>query len=147
MFLPLPPASTLPSPLGSGPSPFNTTGASANLDRMTIQHLALQLEQWRGVLPPHLGWQEDSPGAFPDAHQDLYTATTDTILQLPPATRTSPISPMVDQPPQTSTAKPTPTLMFTTDLDAPPTRYPYNLDIQVALLRSRYYYTKYLITP
>jgi len=35
--------------------------------------------------------------------------------------------------------------MFTTDLDAPPARYPYALDIQVALLRSRYYYAKYLI--
>jgi hypothetical protein len=35
--------------------------------------------------------------------------------------------------------------MFTTDLDAAPPRYPYALDVQVALLRSRYYYTKYLI--
>jgi len=35
--------------------------------------------------------------------------------------------------------------MFTTDLDTPPARYPYGFDIQVALLRSRYYYTKYLI--
>ncbi|KAL2182901.1 hypothetical protein L209DRAFT_696874 [Thermothelomyces heterothallicus CBS 203.75] len=35
--------------------------------------------------------------------------------------------------------------MFTTDLDAVPSRYAYILDVQVALLRSRYYYTKYLI--
>jgi hypothetical protein len=35
--------------------------------------------------------------------------------------------------------------MFTTDLDAIPPRYSYALDVQVALLRSRYYYTKYLI--
>lgn len=114
---------------------------------MTIQHLALQLEQWRGVLPPHLGWQEDSPGAFPNANQDLYNPTADTIL-LSPTTRNTPISPMMDttqHQPTSSSAKPTPALMFTTDLDAPATRYPYNLDIQVALLRSRYYYTKYLI--
>ncbi|EGO52276.1 hypothetical protein NEUTE1DRAFT_125788 [Neurospora tetrasperma FGSC 2508] len=35
--------------------------------------------------------------------------------------------------------------MFTADLDAPPIRYPYAHDVQVALLRSRYYYAKYLI--
>lgn len=35
--------------------------------------------------------------------------------------------------------------MFTSDLDNPPMVYPYNLDVQVALLRTRYYYTKYLI--
>jgi hypothetical protein len=35
--------------------------------------------------------------------------------------------------------------MFTTDLDAAPTPYPYAYDIQVALLRTRYYYTKYLL--
>lgn len=35
--------------------------------------------------------------------------------------------------------------MFTTDLDAIPIRYAYSLDVQVALLRSRYYYTKYLV--
>jgi hypothetical protein len=35
--------------------------------------------------------------------------------------------------------------MFTSDLDAAPVRYPYCFDVQVALLRSRYYYTKYLV--
>lgn len=35
--------------------------------------------------------------------------------------------------------------MFTADLNAVPTRYPYVLDVQAALLRSRYYYTKYLV--
>jgi hypothetical protein len=34
--------------------------------------------------------------------------------------------------------------MFTTDLDAPPTPYPFAFDIQVALIRTRYYYAKYL---
>jgi hypothetical protein len=35
--------------------------------------------------------------------------------------------------------------MFSTDLDNIPIAYPYALDIQVALLRTRYYYAKYLI--
>lgn len=35
--------------------------------------------------------------------------------------------------------------MFTTDLTHPSAPYPYATDIQVALLRTRYYYTKYLI--
>lgn len=52
--------------------------------------------------------------------------------------------------PATASSRPTaPTVtaphMFTTNLDAVPPRYSYALDIQVALLRSRYYYTKYLI--
>ncbi|KAJ4290108.1 hypothetical protein N0V88_006614 [Collariella sp. IMI 366227] len=53
------------------------------------------------------------------------------------------------RPPTTSTTNTTtptaPSLMFTTDLDLPPVRYPYVFDVQAALLRSRYYYTKYLI--
>jgi len=39
----------------------------------------------------------------------------------------------------------TPPQMFTTDLDSPPAQYPYAFDVQAALLRSRYYYAKYLI--
>lgn len=107
---------------------------------MTIQQLALQLEQWRGMLPAHLRWQEDMPGAFPNSSAGLYNASLYT-----PAT--TPISPAMTSATTSQSAGPTPTtpLMFTTDLDAMPPRYSYVLDIQVALLRSRYYYTKYLI--
>ncbi|CAK7271911.1 hypothetical protein SEPCBS119000_004849 [Sporothrix epigloea] len=35
--------------------------------------------------------------------------------------------------------------MFTADLDAIPVSYPFALDLQVALLRSRYYYIKFLV--
>ncbi|KAI5920799.1 hypothetical protein F4810DRAFT_399752 [Camillea tinctor] len=35
--------------------------------------------------------------------------------------------------------------MFTADLDAPSGSYPYAVDIQTAMLRSRYYYVKYLM--
>jgi hypothetical protein len=37
------------------------------------------------------------------------------------------------------------TLMFSSDLDSPPAIYAYTVDIQVALLRSRYYHAKLLI--
>ena len=35
--------------------------------------------------------------------------------------------------------------LFTTDLDSEPVHYPYVYDIQVALLRTRYYYAKYIV--
>ncbi|KAM7221575.1 hypothetical protein V8F06_002966 [Rhypophila decipiens] len=134
---------TTPSSLGSGPSPFNTSAASSKLDRMTIHHLALQLEQWRGMLPPHLKWEEDSPGVFPSGIQGTYSNTMSSILAPP---TTTPLSPAMATPQhQPSRSRPTSPLMFTTDLDAAPARYPYALDIHVALLRSRYYYTKYLL--
>jgi len=36
-------------------------------------------------------------------------------------------------------------LMFSSDLDGPPTMYAYSMDVQVALLRSRFYHAKILI--
>jgi hypothetical protein len=36
-------------------------------------------------------------------------------------------------------------LFFITDLDNEPVYYPYAYDIQVILLRTRYYYTKYMV--
>ncbi|KAH8893819.1 hypothetical protein GQ53DRAFT_99644 [Thozetella sp. PMI_491] len=100
------------SPPPSAPGSPPTPGA---LSCGTIGSLNQQLEQWLGMLPAYLRWQQDTPGAFPD-----------------PAPRAHP-------------AAIAPALMFTTDLDAPPAAYPFALDVQVALLRSRYYYTKYLI--
>jgi hypothetical protein len=35
--------------------------------------------------------------------------------------------------------------MFTADLDSEPASYPYVEDVQVAMLRTRYYYAKYII--
>ncbi|KAK3330785.1 hypothetical protein B0H66DRAFT_74729 [Apodospora peruviana] len=136
-----------PTSLGSTSSPFSpTTTTGTGLNRMTIQGLALQLDQWRGMLPPHLKWQEESPGAFPEATQEEYHKTNAAAAIFSPAA-SAPLSPVMStsQPHVSHSTSPTPPLMFTTDLDAPPVRYPYTLDIQVALLRSRYYYTKYLI--
>jgi len=96
---------------------------------LTIRQLSLQLDQWRGMLPPYLRWEESQPASFPNPSQTSFHTTA----RFPP------------------TALPVPNIqspsgfMFTTDLDAQPTAYPYALDVQVALLRTSYYYTKYLI--
>ncbi|VBB73360.1 Putative protein of unknown function [Podospora comata] len=128
--------------LGGVPTPFASANNSPGLSQITIQQLALQLEQWRGMLPPHLRWQEDCPGAFPSTTTDMFGGSTHT-----PAS--TPISPSMSHTSQPSSlpavSTPAPPLMFSTDLDSPPAQYPYVLDVQVALLRSRYYYTKYLL--
>ncbi|KAJ2897190.1 hypothetical protein MKZ38_004873 [Zalerion maritima] len=100
----------------------------------TIKQLASQLDQWRGLLPEYLRW-EDSTGtqtngigtgdmAAMPIPQVVFNSTTGEIFQSPQQ----------------------PAFMFTSDLDAPPQNaYPYAIDIQVALLRSRYYWARYLI--
>ncbi|GAB1311437.1 hypothetical protein MFIFM68171_01647 [Madurella fahalii] len=133
-------STTASSTLGPASTPFSpTTGPGIN--QITIQQLALQLEQWRGMLPPHLRWHEDTPGAFPSSSTDLYNAS----LYTPATTPISPAIPTTTTSSRSAASTVAPPFMFTTDLDAIPARYSYALDIQVALLRSRYYYTKYLI--
>lgn len=87
------------------------------------------------MLPASLRWPEDSPGAFPGSPpvNPTYDEPSNTTTKSTETTTT------------TTTTTTTAPLMFTTDLDAPPTNYPYGLDIQAALLRSRYYHIKYLI--
>ena len=126
------------SSLGPAQTPFSSATNGSGINQLTIQQLALQLEQWRGVLPAHLRWQEDSPGAFPNTSSALYNSS----LYTPATTPISPTLPTGQAAAQEGVTAP---FMFTTDLDALPSRYSYILDIQVALLRSRYYYTKYLI--
>lgn len=159
------------STLGHTPAPFSPAPTYLSINQITIRQLAVQLEEWRGMLPVHLRWHDDAPGVFPNATVDLYNATGASLFT-PATTPISPAIPTTQQPPHqhhhhhhhpaptsistTSTTTTTTTLprgggpvpapfMFTPDLDAPPPRYPYVLDVQVALLRSRYYYTKYLI--
>lgn len=128
-------------PLTPLPPPFNNTptaGTAINL--LTIQQLALQLEQWRGMLPAQLRWHEDSPASFPSASPNIYSPSFFST------TNSTPLSPTMPTPLHSArvsmSGQP---LMFTTDLDVAPVRYPYRLDVQVALLRSRYYYAKYLV--
>ncbi|KAK7415507.1 hypothetical protein QQX98_005860 [Neonectria punicea] len=96
------------------------SGSSGDKNMATVKQFATQLDQWRGMLPGHLRWQDDQLMAFPglsrDAFGDVYP----------------------DQSLQNSH-------IFTSDLNAPQGNYPYAADIQVALLRTRYYYNKHLI--
>ncbi|KAI1657172.1 hypothetical protein F4813DRAFT_94149 [Daldinia decipiens] len=90
---------------------------------MTKQ-MAEQLDQWRGLLPVYLRWEEENPGAFSNPAEEMYG---DQSMYPPPV-------------PDLHT-----NFMFSVDLDNPPVTYPYAVDIQAASLRTRYYYVKYLI--
>ena len=72
------------------------------------------------MLPAALKWPEDTPGALPSPTLEDYK-------------RGAPPAPAA------------PALMFSTDLDAPPVTYPFALDVQVALLRTRYYHAKFIL--
>lgn len=102
-------------------------GSPANLPS-TMRQLASHLDQWRGMLPAHLRWSEDQPAEFSNPMQSNYKQA-----MFPPTATPVP-----------SVSSPT-GFMFTTDLDSAPIRYPYAIDVQVALLRTRYYYCKFLI--
>jgi len=93
-----------------------------------ITQMSRQLDQWKRMLPAHLRWQEAQPAEFPNPMEGVYTQPMfpPTALPLPSADSTS-------------------RFMFTTDLDSVPLSYPYALDVQVALVRTRYYHSKYLI--
>lgn len=94
----------------------------------SLKALAETLVQWRGLLPKELQWAEDDPAAYPAPHAppniNFKSALDPTLSQ----------APLRSQPP-----------LFSTDLDQEPAQYRYLYDIQVALLRSRYYYAKYIV--
>ncbi|KAJ4259445.1 Zn(2)-C6 fungal-type domain-containing protein [Fusarium falciforme] len=119
--------STLSKAFGMGsalplPGFGSFTGSSSSGSPALMKQLDAQLDQWRGMLPGHLRWQDslNQSMGFSDPSHDAFGAV------------------YTGQPLQS-------TYMFTPDLDAPPASYPYAADIQVALLRTRYYYNKYLI--
>ncbi|KAF3067022.1 hypothetical protein GL218_08823 [Daldinia childiae] len=89
-----------------------------------MKQMAEQLDQWRGLLPVYLRWEEENPGAFSNPTEEMYG---DQSMYPPPV-------------PDLHT-----NFMFSADLDNPPVAYPYAVDIQTASLRTRYYYVKYLI--
>jgi len=80
------------------------------------------------MLPHDLQWAEDDPASFPSRQQadsgDI-NQPLDTNLLSEPAESRMPI--------------------FSTDLDKEPIQYPYVYDIQVALLRTRFYQAKYMV--
>lgn len=94
----------------------------------SLNQLAAQLTQWRGMLPRELQWKEDDPASFPSIQPvdaGPYNQAVDPSLS----------------PQQAHSGAP----LFTTDLSVEPVHYPYVYDIQVALLRTRYYYAKYMV--
>ncbi|KAH8676350.1 hypothetical protein BX600DRAFT_200653 [Xylariales sp. PMI_506] len=91
----------------------------------TLKQYAVQLEQWRGLLPAVLGWE--------DRHTDTVSFVTQAAYN--EATYVQPM--------QEIHVNVIPT--FTTDLHAAAIQYSYVTDIQIAILRSRYSYAKYLI--
>ncbi|KAI1499637.1 hypothetical protein F5X99DRAFT_389018 [Biscogniauxia marginata] len=117
---------TLSNAFGSPPShlsPISRVEPSITSAVAMTKQLTAQLDQWRGLLPVYLRWHEEHPGAFSHLSQEMYD--------------------------QSLYPTPLPDLhtnyMFTADLDAPFVSYPYAVDIQTAILRSRYYYVKYLM--
>lgn len=94
----------------------------------SLKQLADTLIQWRGMLPRELQWAEDDPAAFPSPQG------------APSRGSRKSLDPNLSQPPERALNP-----LFTTDLNAEPMQYPYLYDIQVALLRSRYYYAKYIV--
>ncbi|KAI6252929.1 hypothetical protein MCOR19_010482 [Pyricularia oryzae] len=100
---------------------------------LAVKNLANQAEHWRTMLPPPLRWRENQPGEFPNPslYSDIHSSSvfaTGSSLDVPPPALSSPSG-----------------FMFTTDLDVAPVTYPYNLDIMTAVLRSRFYYIKFVI--
>ncbi|KAI9650069.1 hypothetical protein NHQ30_000082 [Ciborinia camelliae] len=97
---------------------------SSFLSARGVQNLAYQLAQWRDLLPNAIQWVDDEPASFP---QEKQSENIDPMLT----------SPLVPQDPSSN--------LFSTNLDEEPVMYPYVYDIQVAMLRTRYYYAKYMV--
>lgn len=89
----------------------------------TLDELALRLQRWRSYLPSQLQWPEDDPTVWPqEVDQRLrYQQNLDPALAFSPK--------LFSLPSQQSL----------------PSVLPYVYDIQVALLRTRYYYAKYMV--
>lgn len=107
------------------PSADEYGGPSAN----TLKQLSAQLTQWRGMLPRDLQWAEDDPAAFPSPQTGNSGGFSQTVDPNLSASRQSlPNSPL-----------------FSTDLSSEPIQYRFVYDVQVAILRTRYYYAKYMV--
>jgi hypothetical protein len=102
----------------------DTRGPTANY----LKQLSSQLDQWRSLLPRELKWPEDDPTVFPES-----TKITRLYFQ--------PLDPSLATRPEAQQQVP----LFTINLDQDPERYPYVYDMQVAFLRSRFYYAKYIV--
>jgi hypothetical protein len=93
----------------------------------SLKQLSSHLTQWRGMLPQGLQWPGNDSTSFPtpqNANSGWYGQQLDSNLSRH----------------QTNADM----LISSSDLDQGPRQYPYIYDIQVAFLRSRYYYARYM---
>jgi hypothetical protein len=93
-----------------------------------VEALSKRLDSWRKSLPLDLQWPEEDPTAFPIAAQMSQSFSNAVDPAFKP--------PQQSQPGQT---------LFSTDLDQDAPQYQYLYDIQVAVLRTSYYYAKYMV--
>ncbi|KAH8676761.1 hypothetical protein BGZ60DRAFT_468641 [Tricladium varicosporioides] len=101
---------------------------SAGPTASSLKQLASRLTQWRGMLPRELQWSEEDSAGHPAPQQ----ATGSSFGQA--------LDPQLS-PQQPHTGRP----LFSLDLNSEPIHYPYLYDLQVALLRTKYYYARYMI--
>ncbi|KAM0296381.1 hypothetical protein ACHAO9_000022 [Fusarium lateritium] len=95
-------------------------GSTSPGNAAVMKQLDAQLDQWRGMLPSHLRWQDIQDVSYSDPSHDAFgDVYTGQALQS--------------------------NRIFTPDLDTQPATYPFVADIHIALLRTRYSYNKYLI--
>jgi hypothetical protein len=106
------------------PSSSESSGPTAG----SLKQLASRLAQWRGMLPLELQWSEEDLAGYPSPQQTTspgFSKVLDPQLSLQHVQMGPPL--------------------FSSDLDSEPVHYPYLYDLQVALLRTRYYYAKYIV--
>jgi len=113
----------------SAPASTDTSASSAEETpgptAANLHQLASSLVQWRALLPRDLQWVEEDPTSFPNPNTGPYSRQLDPNLS--PQQAHSGIS------------------LFSADLNSEPVHYPYLYDIQVALLRTRYYCAKFMV--
>ncbi|POS71113.1 hypothetical protein DHEL01_v210494 [Diaporthe helianthi] len=119
-------------------SSMSSSSSPAPVIPGAIKPLVMQLDQWRELLPLHLRWVGRDHGTFLPPGHDIYG--TSVFQGATPVTAPSPALPNATPPVTAVTA-----VTFTPDLNSHPRAYPYAMDIQVALLRTRYYTTRLLL--
>ncbi|CAL3964274.1 unnamed protein product [Diplocarpon coronariae] len=113
------------------PGSFEFGGPSAS----ALNQVAAQLTQWRGLLPRDLQWAEDDPASFPSPQ--TRTRNSRSVGSFHQS-----VDPNLSAAAQHGQPN---TQLFSSDLKREPIRYNFVYDVQVAILRTRYYYAKYMV--
>jgi hypothetical protein len=109
-------------------TPGTSEDIRGGMTATNLKQLNSQLDQWLSTLPPELKWPEDEPTVFPES------------TKLPRSFFES-----LDPSLATSSDVQRGAHLFTLDVDQDTEQYPYAYDIQVAFLRTRFYYTRYIM--